>query len=184
MRWGSRPCTPSPCHTHHGVACVIPPSLCTMCHGREWPLPPLLHTGTARGGGEGPWVGPTEPLQLRHPTGGWWGPPVPGTSPRHPPPTCRDPLTPPLSPRLGRRGPRVQYEPAPPLVALYGHCRTPGERRGPALPRAPPPTTAGAKGQPAPDGLLCRGGEATGGFVPAPNGGLYPRNRAQTPVGR
>ena len=52
------------------------------------------------------------------------------------------------------------------------------------MPRAPPPTAAGAKGQPAPGGLLCRGGEATGRFVPAPNGGLYPRHRAQTPVGR
>ena len=155
-----------------------------MCHGREWPLPPLPHTETAPGGAEGPWVGPPEPLQLRHPTGGWWGPPVRGLSPRHPPSTCRDPLTPPLSPRQGRRGPRVQYEPAPPLVALYGQCGPPGERRGPALPLAPPPTIAGAKGQRAPGGLLCRGDEATGRFVPAPNGGLDPRHRAQTPVGR
>ena len=169
-----------------------------MCHTSlpmrhvSWPRvafasPPPHRNRT--GGAEGPWVGPPEPLQLRLPTGGWRGPPVRGTSPRHPPSTCRDPLTPPLSPpcpppRLGRRGPRVRYEPAPPQVALYGQCGPPRERRGPALPRAPPPTTAGAKGQPAPGGLLCRGGEAAGRFVPAPNGGLYPRHRAQTPVGR
>ena len=149
----------------------------------------LPHTETARGGAEDPWVGPPEPQQLRLPTGGCRGPPVRGTSPRHSPSTCRDPVTPPLSPpcpppRLGRRGPRVRYEPAPPLDALYGQCGPPGERRGPALPRAFPPTTAGAKGQPAPGGLLCRGGKATGRFVPASNGGLYPRHRAQTPVGR
>ena len=108
-----------------------------------------------------------------------------------PPPSIHlpRPLDPPLSPpcpppRLGRRGPRVRYEPAPPLVALYVQCGPPGERRGPALPRAPPPTTAGAKGQLAPGGLLCRGDEATARFVPAPNGGPYPRHRAQTPVGR
>ena len=54
---------------------------------------------------------------------------------------------------------------------------------GPALPRAPPPKPAGAIGLAAPGELLYRGGEATGRFVPAPNGGLYPRHRAQTPVG-
>ena len=54
---------------------------------------------------------------------------------------------------------------------------------GTALPRAPSPTPAGALGLTAPGGLLCREGEATGLFVPAPNGGLYPRHRAQTPIG-
>ena len=91
-----------------------------------------------------------------------------------PPPSIRlpRPLDPPPCPppRLGRRGPRVRYQPAPPLDALYGQCGPPGEWRGPALPPAPPPTTAGAKGQPAPGGLVCRGGEATGRFVPAPTG--------------
>ena len=158
-----------------------------MCHGREWPLPLPPHTNQ-KGGADGPWVGPPEPLAQRRPTGGWWGPPVRGSSPRHPPSTGRDPLSPPRSPpcpppRLGRRGPRVRFEPAPPLVALYGQCGPPGERRGPALPRAPPPTTAGARGLAAPRGLLCRGGEATGRFIPAPNWGLCPRHRAQSPVG-
>ena len=56
---------------------------------------------------------------------------------------------------------------------------------GPALPRAPPPpppTPVGVVGLTAPGGPLCRGGEATGRFVPAPNGGPYPRHRAQTAV--
>ena len=176
---------------HASWRCMCHTSL--PMHHASWPrvafASPPPHRNRTGGEGEGTWVGPPEPLRLRLPTGGWWGPPVRGTSPGHPPSTCRDPLTPPLSPpcpppRLGRRGPRVRYEPALPLVALYGQCGRPGERRGPALPRAPPPTTAGAKGQPAPCGLLCRGGEATGRFVPAPNGGLYPRHRAQTPVGR
>ena len=158
-----------------------------MCHGREWPLPLPPHANR-KGGADGPWVGPPEPLAQRRPTGGWWGPPVRGSSPRHPTSTGRDPLSPPgpppcPPPRLGRRGPRVRFEPAPPLVALYGLCGPPGELRGPALPRAPPPTTAGARGLAAPGGLLCRGGEATGRFIPAPNWGLCPRHRAQSPVG-
>ena len=160
-------------------------------HHVSWPRvafasPPPHRNRT--GGAEGPWVGPPEPLQPRLLTGGWWGPPVRGTSPRHPLSAYRDPLTPPLSPpcpppRLGRRGPRVRYEPAPPLVALDGQCGPPGERRGPALPRAPPPTKAGARGLAAPGGLLCRGGEATGRFIPAPNRGMCPRHRVQSPVG-
>ena len=88
----------------------------------------------------------------------WPRPPVPPRSPPCPPH------------RLGRRGPRVRFEPAPPLVALYGQCGPPGERRSPALPRAPPPTTAGARGLAAPGGLLYRGGEATGRFIPTPTG--------------
>ena len=191
-RWGSRPCTPSPCHTHHGVACVIPPSLCTMCHGRKWPLPPLPHTETARGGGEGPWVGPPEPLQLRLPNGGWWGPPVRGTSPRHPPSTCRDPLTPPPCPPpvphpgWGGAARACCSSPRRPLLHYTdsaGRQESGGAPHCPERPPPPPPTTAGAKGQPAPGGLLCRGDEATGRFVPAPNGGLHPRHQAQTPVG-
>ena len=125
---------------HASWRCVCHASL--PMHHVSWPRvafasPPPHRNRT--GGGEGPWVGPPEPLQLRLPSGGWWGPPVRGTSPRHPPSTCRDPLTPPLSPQLGRRGPRVQYEPAQPLVALYRQCGPPGEQRGLELPRAPPP---------------------------------------------
>ena len=173
---------PSPL-PHASWRCMCHTSL--PMHHVSWPRVSFASpTPKPHGGVEGPWVGPPEHQQLRLPTGGWWGPPVRGTSPRHPPSACRDPLTPPCPPpRLGRRGPRVRYEPAPPIDALYGQCGPPGERRGPALPRAPPPTTAGAKGQPAPGGLLCRGGEATGRFVPAPNGGLYSRPGHRHPLG-
>ena len=61
-------------------------------------------TPKPHGGGRRPLGGPPEPLQLRLPTGGWWGPPVRGSSPRHPPSTCRDPLTPPLSPPVPHPG--------------------------------------------------------------------------------
>ena len=157
-----------------------------MCHGREWHLPLPPHTNR-KGGADGPWVGPPEPLAQRRPTGWWWGPPVRGSSPRHPPSTGRDPLSPPGPPPVPHPGwggaARARFEPAPPLVVIYGQCGPPGERRGPALPRAPPPTTAGARGLAAPSGLLCRGGEATGRFIPAPNWGLCPRHREQSPVG-
>ena len=92
----------------------------------------------------------------------WPRPPVPPRSPPCPPP------------RLGRRGPRVRFEPAPPLVALYGQCGPPGERRGPALPRAPPPTMAGARGLAAPGGLLCRGGRGDRALHTRPQLGSVP----------
>ena len=144
---------------------------------------PKPHGGGRRPLGGAPRTPAAAPPDWRvvGPAGARYEPPPPSIHlPRPPDPPPVPPCPP---PRLGRRGPRVRFEPAPPLVALYRQCGPPGERRGPALPRAPPPTTAGAKGQPAPGGLLCRGGEATGRFVPAPNGGLYPRHRAQTPVG-
>ena len=115
-----------------------------MCHGREWPLPPLPHTKTARGGrrplGGAPRTPAAAPPHWRvvGPAGARSEPPPPSIHlPRPPDPPPLSPPCPP--PRLGRRGPRVQFEPAPPLVALYGQCGPPGERRGPALPRAPPP---------------------------------------------
>ena len=52
-----------------------------------------------------------------------------------------------------------------------------------ALPLPPCPTPAGATGLTGPAGQVCWGGEATGRLVPAPNGGPYPRQRAQTPIG-
>ena len=157
-----------------------------MCHGREWPLP-LPPLTNRKGGGNGPWVGPlrtpgaaTPDWRVVRPAGARFEPPPPSFHlPRPPDP----PWSPPCPPaRLGQRGPRVRFEPAPPLVASYGQCGPPRERRGPALPRAPPPTTAGATGLAAPGGLLCRGGEATGRFIPAPNWGLCPRHRAQSPA--
>ena len=143
----------------------------TAASGLCLPFPtPKPHGGGRRPLGGAPRTPAAAPPDGRvvGPAGAWYEPPPPSIRlPR--------PVTPPLIP------------PCPPsrlaLVALYGQCGPPGERRRPALPRAPPPTTAGAKGQPAPGGLLCRGGEATGQFVPARNGGVYPRHRAQTPVG-
>ena len=161
---------------HASWRCMCHTSL--PMHHVSWPRvafasPPPRRNRT--GGAEGPWVGPPEPLQLRLPTGGWWGPPVRGTSPRHPPSTCRDPLTPPLSPpcpppRLGRRGPRVRYEPAPPLVALYGQCGPPGERRGAALPRAPPPRQLALKANRRLAGCCAGGARRPGASYPPPTG--------------
>ena len=179
---------------------LLPPAACIMALHESY-LPPCAPCVMAasglclpspspqpHGGGRRPLGGaPRTPAaappdwRVVGPAGARYKPPPPSIHlPRPPDP----PLSPPCPPpRLGRRGPRVRFEPAPPLVALYGQCGPPGERRGPALPRAPPPTTAGARGLAAPGGLLCRGGEATGRFIPAPNRGLCPRHRAQTPVG-
>ena len=70
-------------------------------HHESWPRVdcafPLPHQNRT-GGAKGPWSGPPEPLQLGLPTGGWWDPSVRGLSPRHPPSTCRDQLTPPPCP--------------------------------------------------------------------------------------
>ena len=174
---------------HASWRCMCHTSL--HMHHVSWPRvsfasPPPHQNRT--GGAEGPCVGHPEPLQLRLPTGGWWGPPVRGSSPRHPPSTCRDPLTPPLSPPLSptpagvarpARAIRTRAAPCCIIRAVRAARRAEGPRAAPSA----PPTTAGAKGQPAPGGLLCRGDEATARFVPAPNEGLYPRHRAQTPVG-
>ena len=65
------------------------------------PLPP--HTNQT-GGANGPWVGPPEPRAQRRPSGGWWGPPVRGSNPRHPPSTCRHPQTPPSPPPVPHPG--------------------------------------------------------------------------------
>ena len=158
-----------------------------MCHGREWPLPLPPHTNRT-GGANGPWVGPPEPHAQRRPTGGWWGPPVRGSSPRHPPSTCRDPLTPPSPPPVphpgwGGAARTCGSSPRRPLLHYTDSAGRQESGGAPHCPERPPPTTAGARGLAAPGGLLCRGGEAIGRFIPAPNGGLCPRHRAQTPVG-
>ena len=131
-------------------------------------------------------MGPPQPLQLRLPTGGWWGPPVRGTSPRTLHPPAATPLTPPPVPPPGWGGSARACGTSPrrPLLHNTGSAGRQESGGAPHCPERPPPMAARAKGQPAPGGLLCRGGEATGRFVPAPNGGLYPRHRAQTPVGR
>ena len=125
-----------------------------MCHTSlpvhhvSWPRvafasPPPHRNRT--GGGGGPWLGPPEPLQLRLPTGGWWGPPVRVTSPRHPPTACRDPLTPPLSPPLSptlagaarpTRAVRACAAPCCIIRAVRAARRAEGPRTAPS---APPP---------------------------------------------
>ena len=127
------------------------------------------------GGAKAPGVGPPEPLQLRLPTGGWWGPPVRGTSPRHPPSTCRDPLTPPAPPPCpppgwGGAARACGTSPRRPMLHYTG---SEGHRElggAPHCPEPPPPTTAGAKGQTAPGGLLCRGARRPGASYPPPTG--------------
>ena len=178
---------------------LLPPAACIMAW-RESYLPPYapcvmaasglclsLLTLTERGGATAPGWGPQNPWRSDARLEGGGARRCAVRAPATLLPLAATPCPPPVPPcpppRLGRRGPRVRFELAPPLVALYGQCGPPGERRGPALPRAPPPTTAGARGLAAPGGLLCRGGKATGRFIPAPNWGLCPRHRAQSPVG-
>ena len=100
-------------------------------------------------------------------------------------PTYLDPSPPPVPhPGWGGAARTCGSSPRRPcfvIQAVRAARRADRPRTAPSAP--PPPTPAGAKGLPAPGGLLCKGGEATGRFVPAPNGGLYPRHRAQTPVG-
>ena len=146
-----------------------------LCHGREWPLPPLPHTKTARGGGEGPWVGPPEPLQLRLPTGGWWGPPVRGSSPRHPPSTCRDPLTPPcppLSPTPAgaarpARAVRARAAPCCIIRAVRAARRAEGPRTAPS---APPPRQLVLKANRRLAGCCAGGARRPGASYPPPTG--------------
>ena len=95
-----------------------------------------------------------------------------------------EPSPPPCPPpQLGRRGPHVRNEPASPVYRYTGSAGRQESGGAPHCPKRPPPTPAVARGLAAPGGLLCRGGEATGRFIPAPNRGLCPRHRAQTPVG-
>ena len=199
-RWGSRPCPPSPCCAHHCVAWVIPPSLSTMCHGRVWPLPspttphaerPPVHSDRAGGANgarvwpPGPWVGmqgpsaeTQEPLALSRLVGGWWGPSVSGLGPRHPPTICLYPGPCPTPTHAAASSPRC---PCCVIQAVRAARRAEGPRTAPSAP--PPPKPASAKGLTVPGRLLCRGGRGIGRFVLAPYAGLYPRHRAQTPVG-
>ena len=158
-----------------------------MCHGREWPLPPLPLTATARGGPKAPGWGPQDPTaappdwRVVGPAGARYKPPPPSSHlPRPPDP----PLSPPLSPTPAgaarpARAVRARAAPCCIIRAVRAARRAEGPRTAPSA----PPTTAGARGLAAPGGLWCRGGEATGRFIPAPNRGLCPRHRAQTPVG-
>ena len=177
-RWGSRPCPSFPLlhASWRGVSHTPLPM-----HHMSWPRVAFASPSSRypKGGGRRPLGGAprtpgaaTPDWRVVGPAGARFEPPPPYFRWPRPPVPPRSPPCPP--PRLGRRGPRVRFEPAPPLDALYGQCGPPGERRGPALPRAPPPTTAGARGLAAPGGLLCRGGRGDRALHTRPQLGSVP----------
>ena len=170
-----------------------------MCQGREWPFPtrPLLpcprpaHSDRT-GGGRRPLRGAPSTLSGDPRTLGGaprtpytmtpaWRVVEPAAERSH---LTQPPVPPPVPhPGWGGAARTCGSSPRRPSFVIQA-VRPARSAEGPrTAPSAPPPTPAGAKGLEALGGLLCRGGEATGRFVPAPNGGLYPRHRAQTPVG-
>ena len=158
---------------HASWRCMCHTSLPT--HHVSWPRvafasPPPHRNRT--GGAEGPWVGPPEPLQLRLPTGGWWGPPVRGTGPRHPPSTCRDPLTPPLSPTPAgaarpARAVRARAAPCCIIRAVRAARRAEGPRTAPS---APPPRQLALKANRRLAGCCAGGARRPGASYPPPTG--------------
>ena len=162
---------------HASWRCMCHTSL--PVHHVSWPRvafasPPPHRNRT--GGAEGPWVGPPEPLQLRLPTGGWWGPPVRGTSPRHPPTACHDPLTPPLSPPLSptpagaarpARAVRARAAPCCIIRAVRAARRAEGPRTAPS---APPPRQLALKANRRLAGCCAGGARRPGASYPPPTG--------------
>ena len=180
---------------------LLPPAACIMALHESY-LPPCAPCVMAasglclpspspqpHGGGRRPLGGaPRTPAaappdwRVVGPAGARYKPPPPSIHlPRPPDP----PPVPPLSPTpagAARPARAVRARAAP--CGIIRAVRAARRAEGPCTaPSAPPPTTAGARGLAAPGGLLCRGGEATARFIPAPNRGPYPRHRAQTPVG-
>ena len=188
-RWGSRPCPPFPL-LHASWRCMSHTSL--PARHATWPrvaLVPSPHPCLAprdrTGGANGPWMGPPEP---------WTGPQEPqccysdaegGVTSRRA--VTRDAEPPPVPhPCWGGAARTCGSSPRRPcnaIRAVQAARSAERPRTAPSAPPPPPPTQAGARGLAAPGGLLCRGGEATGRFIPTPNWGLCPRHRAQTPVG-
>ena len=167
---GSRPCTPSPCHTHHGVTCVIPPSLCTMCHGREWPLPPLPHTETARGGrrplGGAPRTPAAAPPDWRvvGPAGARYEPPPPSIHlPRPPDP----PPVPPAGAARPARAVRARAAPCCIIRAVRAARRAEGPR---TTPSAPPPRQLALKALRRLASCCAGGARRPGASYPPPTG--------------
>ena len=177
----------------------LPPAACIMAW-RESYLPPYapcvmaasglclsLLTLTERGGPTAPGWAPRTPgaatpdWRVVGPAGARFEPPPPSFHlPRPPDP----PPVPPLSPTpagAARPAPAVRAHAAP--CCIIRTVRAARRAEGPRTAPSAPPTMAGARGLAAPGGLLCRGGEATGRFIPAPNWGLCPRHRAQSPLG-
>ena len=147
-------------------------------HHVSWPRvafasPPPHQNRT--GGAEGPWVGPPEPLQLRLPTGEWWGPPVRGSSPRHPPSTCRDPLTPPLSPPVPQPGwggaaRACGSSPRHPLLHYTGSAGRQESGGAPHCPERPPPRQLALKANRRLAGCCAGGTRRPGALYPPPTG--------------
>ena len=162
---------------HASWRCMCHTSL--PMHHVSWPRvafasPPPHRNRT--GGAEGPWVGPPKPLQLRLPTGGWWGPPVRGSSPRHPPSTCRDPLTPPLSPPLsphpgwGGAAPACGSSPRRPLLHYTGSAGRQEIGGAPHCPERPPPGQLALKSNRRLAGCCAGGTRRPGASYPPPTG--------------
>ena len=178
----------------------LPPAACIMAW-RESYLPPYapcvmaasglclsLLTLTERGGPTAPGWGPQNPWRSDAllEDGGARRCAVRAPATLLPPAaTPCPPPVPPLSPTptgAARPARAVRARAAP--CCIIRTARAARRAEGPrTAPSAPPLTTAGARGLAAAGGLLCRGSEATGRFIPAPNWGLCPRHRAQSPVG-
>ena len=103
-----------------------------------------------------------------------------------PPPSIHlpRPPDPPPAPHPGWGGAARACGSSPrrPLLHYTGSAGRQESGGAPHCPERPPPRQLALKANRRLAGCF-RGGEATGRFVPAPNGGLYPRHRAQTPVG-
>ena len=156
-----------------------------MCHGREWPLPPLPHTETARGGAKAPGWGPHNPSSCASRLEGGGARRCAVRAPATLQPPAATPLTPPLSPTPAgaarpARAVRARAAPCCIIRAVRAARRAEGPRTAPS---PPPPRQLALKANRRLAGYCAGGGEATGRFVPAPNGGLYPRHGAQAPVG-
>ena len=178
----------------------LPPAACIMAW-RESYLPPYapcvmaasglclsLLTLTERGGPTAPGWGPQNPWRsdARLEGGGARRCAVrgPATLLRLAATPCPPPGPPPVPhPHWGGAARTCGSSPRRPLLHYTDSAGRQESGGAPHCPERPPPTTAGARGLAAPGGLLCRGGEATGRFIPAPNWGLCPRHRAQSPVG-
>ena len=115
-----------------------------MRHGPEWPLslPPshASRTETERGGANGPWVGPPEPLAgPQEPQRSYSNVEVGVTSRRAVTPDA-EPSPPPCPPpQLGRRGPHVRFEPASPVYRYTGNAGRHECGGAPHCPKRPAP---------------------------------------------
>ena len=142
-------------------------------HHVSWPRVAFATpTPKPHGGAGGPWVGPPEPQQLRLLTGGWWGPPARGTSPRHPQSACRHPLTPPLSPTPGWAGAARACGTSSRRPLMYYTGSAGGQESGgaPHCPERPPPRQLALKANRRLVGCCAGGARRPGTSYPPPTG--------------